>query len=85
MPLELYRSDEHCEYIMQAQREIREAIDQDGSVTHNLISSSLRVLASKVDYVAANDLVEEFDLDRRFGIPKQNIPVDMVFQAVFTP
>jgi hypothetical protein len=85
MPLELYRSDEHCEYIMQARREIQEAIKARGEFSHNMITASLRNLASKVDYVASNDLVDEFDLDRKFGISKHPITVDMVFQAVMVP
>jgi hypothetical protein len=49
---------------------IQHAIRQKGQYTHNLISMTLRMVASEYGYAEANKLVDEFKLTRRFGIPK---------------
>jgi len=56
--------------ILKARDSIENAMDQNGPYTHNIISLSLRSLAEKGGNKAANDLVDEYELDQEYGIQK---------------
>ena len=58
------------EVITWAERAIEEAIGQDGQYSHNICSSALRAVAIKINYKEANKLVDAYQLEKLYGIPK---------------
>lgn len=68
MPIELVLQKEMVEIkLKEAQKKIQHAMNQNGQYSHNIISL---VLSGLKDYDMANKLIEEFDLDRVYGIQK---------------
>lgn len=54
-----------------AEEMIEYHIRQNGSHTHNLIGMVLRQTAEVLGYEVANELVDEFSLDLRYGMNKE--------------
>jgi hypothetical protein len=58
---------------MDAAREfIAQKLENIGGFTHNIVGSKLRAVAKEISYEAANELIDEFDLDDLLGIAKLN-------------
>lgn len=53
-----------------AKKDIKEAIRRKGKFSHNVVSSVLRAVAAAHGNNAANVLVDEFDLNKIYGIEK---------------
>jgi flavin reductase (DIM6/NTAB) family NADH-FMN oxidoreductase RutF len=59
------------EAIKSAEANIRQAIKQNGRYSHNIVSSSLRILAEYHGKEEANKLVDKFKLTEIYGIEKR--------------
>ena len=55
-----------------AKEKIEKWLEFGGHHTHNMISLSLRNVSEKIGYKYANQLIDEFDLKKEFGIKKIN-------------
>lgn len=59
--------------VMDSAREyIAEKLEDIRDYTHNIVSAKLRSVAKEISFEAADQLIDEFDLDDLLGIPKQN-------------
>lgn len=73
-------------HIEEARAKIRQAIRQNGPYSHNIISLTLSFLADKAGVDAANGLVDEFRLDKIYGIHKSKEgPAQVIAQTVKKP
>lgn len=54
--------------VEQARHTIQDAIDSEGPYSHNIIGLTLSRIAAEQGYAVANRLVEEYDLEARYGI-----------------
>jgi len=64
--------------IEKARKEIEVLIRCPGEYGHNIVSSTLRNIASIYGYGEANKLVEELNLESYFGIKKWWPAIDML-------
>jgi hypothetical protein len=56
-----------------AKKNIKMAIKQNGPYSHNIVSLSLNMVSKHLGAVSANSLVDEFKLDKKFGIYKVDL------------
>jgi len=57
-------------FIERARDRIEQAIKQNGPYSHKVVGLALSALARECGFEAANNLVEEYDLDDLYGIQK---------------
>lgn len=50
---------------------IKRAIKKEGEFSHNIVSSALRAIANSASFDVSNDLIDRFDLAKKFGISKR--------------
>ena len=64
------------QFMSDARKRIRKALDQAGPYSHNIAGLVLSAVAERFGKQAANELIEEYALDDIYGI--QQVPVDEV-------
>lgn len=73
LTLPIYTAEEEA-HIDSARTRIEKILETHGEFTHNRLSAVLQGLAHNVSTTAADEMIDEFLIDKTYGIKKVNCP-----------